>query len=101
MEAIFDRITLMIPGLCRLSQAELKKEDISELNLLKQPQLDRVRKTGYSFCSTSSDGFRRSLLKWVKEEFSPADYRTFQEEAELLRQTHLLLKAATLRTSRP
>ena len=85
MEAIFDRITLMIPGLCRLSQAELKKEDISELNLLKQPQLDRVRKTGYSFCSTSSDGFRRSLLKWVEEEFTPSEYNTFHKEVELLK----------------
>ena len=51
------------------------------------------------FCSSSTDGFRRSLLKWVKEEFSPADYHKFQEEADLLRKTYLILKAATLRVS--
>ena len=103
MDTIYARITFMVPGLDCLSQTELKKEDISELDLLKQPQLGRARKTGCSFYSACSAGFRRNLinlLKWVEEKFTPAEYKTFHEEVELLRQTCNLQKAATTRTSR-
>lgn len=100
MDTIYARITLMVPGLCCLSQAELKKEDISELDRLKQPQLSRARKTGYIFYSACSAGFRRSLLKWVEEEFTPVEYNTFHKEVEVLKQTFNLQNAANTRTSR-
>ena len=100
MDDTFDHITFMIPGLHRLSTEDLKKEDMSELELMKEPQMDRVRKTGYAFCSNSSDGFRRSLQKWVKKEKSDADHRTFHQEAEQLRQKFCIVKVDNKRRSR-
>ena len=46
MNMIFACITLVAPGLTELSCAEMKKEDASVLQLLKQPSLDRQSQTG-------------------------------------------------------
>ena len=92
MNAIYTCLTLVVPGLAWLSNMELKKEDISALGLLRHPDLDRPHKTGFSSMSSSNAGFRQSLLKQVKEEFTPAAYNTFKKEMTLLQAAFNVLK---------
>ena len=61
MNVIYAHIILLVPDLDCLTQTELKKEDISMLDRLKQPQLDRAHRTDYIFFDTSSADFRRRL----------------------------------------
>ena len=94
---ILARITAVVPGLARLSAAELKKKDVSALNLPEEPSGDRTSLTGCSYSEKANAAFRRSLLKFVEKEVTSAEYNAFVEDTELLRVAFNLLKSQSLK----
>ncbi len=100
MNLIFAHITLVVPGLVRLSTKELKKEDVSALQLVEQPSLDRQSQTGYTYSDQSNAAFRGILLKFVKTKVTSSEYNPFEKETELLWVTYNRLNNQNLRRSR-